>query len=1733
MKKHRTKSPPENTPSSPTPRASSAPRRSLYEPSRSLYEYGAPGAEAETAAREAARAAQLGGKLPAPGQLSATSEPTQKLPRWFDRHVDRSGGAPLPYKLSTNFGGLSEAASRASIFADARSDKAARHLGTRAFTAGTNIHFRADAYRPEDPGGRALIAHELTHVAQHLGGAPGHILRGDPGDSSEDGDRVPVLDLDAPPPVRTAYTPNGLYIETRSPTRMGGHTLGQVFAAMVVEALAPAAFSRELVGRATAAVASRAWGRLTFDPTERPSATDRVPRVYVDPATLLFIAEWLQERGVDELAITDEQFERMRRGAVLRRFYDLLKNRGQLPTWMARELFVNLLQHRESLADRSSRVAYEMSAGEERDQEINDLASRFIQALRPDISLLERIGEDATVADRHDVEEIFGTSGGGEELTVDSHHAYRFVRFSRTVLPLREAVLDEGTTEAITALLDAWSAHVRAGGELTGELQDVDFVEGFTDRNAPPLPVEVRSYPPLAPPLFDVAQNVPRHFLADATITDRFEILAHAFGAFTYRWSVIRVDPEKVNPEEGGALRPLTVDDDRLIQSDQGYRFDEIERAAREDMGYRPSGFDALGARLERQAAYLMEDLQTFSVAPDGANFTPQAALAIMPRLVSTIGSPQAGITQFLVANRAISAVGDLITTIVERASLERHEESITFTEPGLHIVRVVVEPQLDEDSRYRRAPGIAWMPVYVRDPESMATIQTHLAIQRMEEQQIQLADAIARLESDRELREWSDETQTSFPETLSEANRQGLEQLADALDLELHGDIGELLQARLAELESAHAARQICIPGREDYTEREFRESTRAIEELRRKVQWRACNVRTPTERLRGTFVGDEGITVSLMLEAHPTMQMFSQHRYRVIDYSGPSVTTGHGWGPNRQAAVEAAVVNLLQGYDAYGRGYVSILVPEEPGGTTGTPVTRRVAADMGAVAMEGIENISLVVTLAALAAAPLTGGASLTLMIPVGVIGATPSAYRLIDRGVSGTLYMDMRTAMEVVDVLGSLVGLATMRAASTAARTASVASQRTARGLVITGLGLDGLGVAFLTHEASEQIRNLPDDMPEGMKRAIIMQVVGNTLMSAGMMVGGELAGRASAVSRAHGYDPASLPAPGEFRANPRRLPDGAHSDAPPTTADLPPRRTARARDFEAQMREPLRDVGVYEDPGIGDRSIRINYETDAWGGVTDIRIHIGRQASVADFHTHVAVARQMSRYRGISGRIRVLINRFARLFGARTLVPGTRAFEAYYEVRKLPELIQMRMDSLAASGQTASRAAIDAELVSLREQLSFYQRRFEEFSQDPGRGSVRAEDPGVWSPERLRAERPGGVQGPLSTSVDRGGWTGRHEIRFQVDRLEQINPARAEQLRTDIASLEANGYTWYLSPAENGTTMEVRSRRPRQSGDTTTWVFAGDRLVNFGTVLPSNTTRRAVLEHGYPQPPPHHHYVDQGAGVFDLRRNQTAPPDTERMMIRTDPETGLKRIVRREHQIDHRARYDDDFGVRGTDIDRPPWKADFDREFAARERALAERDSHPPGSDSFNASNQRVREASERIGLLAADTYMQQRRSDYPELTRVYPPGDLLQRGSSGDFDLVYSYRSPDGELRFVVVEAKGGSGSLGSRRVGEGGIERAQQGSPEYFLEISQFMRERLPNSESGQSIDVRPDHPRNVREAFEQLAPGELPSAQRRQRASELFTYLHVEMPIHSQNQPGELRVRRFLMNED
>jgi len=97
---------------------------------------------------------------------------------------------------------------------------------------------------------------------------------------------------------------------------------------------------------------------------------------------------------------------------------------------------------------------------------------------------------------------------------------------------------------------------------------------------------------------------------------------------------------------------------------------------------------------------------------------------------------------------------------------------------------------------------------------------------------------------------------------------------------------------------------------------------------------------------------------------------------------------------------------------------------------------------------------------------------------------------------------------------------------------------------------------------------------------------------------------------------------------------------------------------------------------------------------------------------------------------------------------------------------------------------------------------------------------------------------------------------------------------------------------------------------------------------------------------------------------------------------------------------------------------------------------------------------VQEASRQLGEMHAEAFVQQR---YPGSKRIYPPGEGSR---SGDFDQVWEQRIPgktEGEWIFVyiVVEAKGGSSALGSRRVA-GGL-RAQQGTREYYNKIVELM----------------------------------------------------------------------------
>jgi hypothetical protein len=99
----------------------------------------------------------------------------------------RGQGRPLAPSVAEQLGSrLGHGFDDVRVHADGMSDALARSVQARAFTTGSDIFFARGEYRPHSSSGRALLAHELTHVVQQRG-APtsGEMRVSDPGDALE------------------------------------------------------------------------------------------------------------------------------------------------------------------------------------------------------------------------------------------------------------------------------------------------------------------------------------------------------------------------------------------------------------------------------------------------------------------------------------------------------------------------------------------------------------------------------------------------------------------------------------------------------------------------------------------------------------------------------------------------------------------------------------------------------------------------------------------------------------------------------------------------------------------------------------------------------------------------------------------------------------------------------------------------------------------------------------------------------------------------------------------------------------------------------------------------------------------------------------------------------------------------------------------------------------------------------------------------------------------------------------------------------------------------------------------------------------------------------------------------------------------------------------------------------------------------------------------------------------
>ena len=101
----------------------------------------------------------------APGTARAGSVARATVPRGGGRPLDRATRAAAEPRFGHDFG-------RVRVHTGAEADQAARELGARAFTTGSDIVFAGGQYAPHTPAGRRVLAHELGHVVQQRSAPP-------------------------------------------------------------------------------------------------------------------------------------------------------------------------------------------------------------------------------------------------------------------------------------------------------------------------------------------------------------------------------------------------------------------------------------------------------------------------------------------------------------------------------------------------------------------------------------------------------------------------------------------------------------------------------------------------------------------------------------------------------------------------------------------------------------------------------------------------------------------------------------------------------------------------------------------------------------------------------------------------------------------------------------------------------------------------------------------------------------------------------------------------------------------------------------------------------------------------------------------------------------------------------------------------------------------------------------------------------------------------------------------------------------------------------------------------------------------------------------------------------------------------------------------------------------------------------------------------------------------------
>ena len=581
----------------------------------------------------------------------------------------------------------------------------------------------------------------------------------------------------------------------------------------------------------------------------------------------------------------------------------------------------------------------------------------------------------------------------------------------------------------------------------------------------------------------------------------------------------------------------------------------------------------------------------------------------------------------------------------------------VPFREPGDYFVRCLATPVSDSDAKYVRATTVAGVTVSVFDIAEYA--QEALGTETDEAERAR--KRIAAIDTQLAAPPGTDQSPGAQARQARDRAFLGFERIYSQAVIDAKGDQGAILAARRSYLQAriAWLSGPALPPGDEKFQEDVGRQLASLQGEERQVgstidlAQSQLPSGVTPTGLMTGVLIGEETGSRLNMTFSMGERTYIAADRLEIIiaDVTGGEAGRvfnglGDGFqGAGRPDALRAAIRDLRENLKR-GRGELAYRLPPRYAAIDlDLPNPMRLQLSFLDMATETADDAAHALTLAALLAAPFTGGASLEILAVLAPIQAATSLYRIVDRAVYQDLALDAELVGDFINVasfgLGGVGG--TSRLASRGVQMAT---------------GAAGVAVKLLQYGnyvviAWSTFRELtaPDppgaDPREGRRRRL--RALLSAFEAAAIPVAEELKSEslppgAHPVSErpaTEGVGEEGVPPPTGRRSDQPEPPTPPKTEGaevhPATRADLPDLRRGLPGDLAAAM--PItRDTS----PDFGRRSVRVEYTVDG-GIITDIRLRAGPEATFREIAEHVATIRSMQRYQGLSGRVRALLDR----------------------------------------------------------------------------------------------------------------------------------------------------------------------------------------------------------------------------------------------------------------------------------------------------------------------------------------------------------------------------------------------------------------------------------------------------------------------------------------------------------